>query len=178
MLGPRLVGLAFVAVAIAVYVLSNPDRYSFYDHFVWQAQAWLDGSISIPYPVDGPLKSNSYYQDVLDLGDQALTSRLGLPWQPGHALIPFPPLPAVLMLPFVAIWGLATNGAMVVAVLGGINVGLCWRMLTRVTDRPGAAFQGTIVYGFGTVAWYAAMLGTTWFQAHVLASTLLFLSIT
>lgn len=178
MLGPGVVGLAFIVVAIAVYVLSNPNRFSFYDHFVWQAQAWLDGSISIPYPVDGPLKSNSYYQDVLDLGDQALTSRLGLPWQPGHALIPFPPLPAVLMLPFVAIWGLATNGAMVVAVLGGINVGLCWRMLTRVTDRRGAAFQGTIVYGFGTVAWYAAMLGTTWFQAHVLASTLLFLSIT
>ena len=77
-----------------------------------------------------------------------------------------------------AIWGLATSGALVVAVLGGINVGLCWRMLTRVTDRRDAAFLGTITYGFGTVAWYAAMLGTTWFQAHVLASTLLFLSIT
>ena len=115
---------------------------------------------------------------MLDLGDRALTSRLGLTWQPGHALIPFPPLPAVLMLPFVAVWGLATNGAMVVAVLGGINVGLCWRMLTRVTDRRGAAFLGTVFYGFGTVAWYAAMLGTTWFQAHVLASTLLFLAIT
>ena len=57
MLGPRLVGLAFVVVAIVVYVLSNPHRYSFYDHFVWQAQAWLDGSISIRYPVDGRLRT-------------------------------------------------------------------------------------------------------------------------
>ena len=64
------------------------------------------------------------------------------------------------------------------AVLGGINVGLCFRMLTRVTPRRDAAFLGTIAYGFGTVAWYASMLGTTWFQAHVAASTLLFLAIT
>ena len=178
LIGPGWMGLAFALVAIIVYVLSNPHRYGFYDHFVWQAQAWLDGSASIRYPVSDGIRTNDYYQDVLDLGDAALTARFGLPFQPGHALLPFPPLPAVLLLPFVAVWGLATSGALVVAVLGGINVGLCWRMLTRVTDRRDAAFLGTVTYGFGTVAWYASMLGTTWFQAHVLASTLLFLSIT
>ncbi|MCY7419093.1 MAG: hypothetical protein LH650_11460, partial [Chloroflexi bacterium] len=73
MLGPGLVGLAFVVVAIAVYVLSNPNRYGFYDHFVWQAQAWLDGSAAIRYPVSEGIRANDYYQDVLDLGDQALT---------------------------------------------------------------------------------------------------------
>ena len=178
MVGPGWIGLAFALVAVGVYVFSNPHRYGFYDHFVWQAQAWLDGSASIRYPVSDGIRTNDYYQDVLDLGDLALTQRFGLPFQPGHALLPFPPLPAVLLLPFVAVWGLATSGALVVAVLGGINVGLCWRLLTRVTDRRDAAFLGTITYGFGTVAWYASMLGTTWFQAHVLASTLLFLSIT
>ena len=51
-------------------------------------------------------------------------------------------------------------------------------MLQRVTDRRDAAFLGTIFYGFGTVAWYAAQLGSTWFFAHVVASTFLFLGIT
>ena len=37
---------------------------------------------------------------------------------------------------------------------------------------------GTLFYAFGTVAWYAAMLGTTWFLAHVVASTFLFIAIT
>ena len=97
---------------------------------------------------------------MLDLGDRLLTQELGLPWEPGRALIPFPPLPAVILLPFVAVWGLATQGALVFAVLGGVNVGLCFRMLTRVTPRRDAAFLGTVVYGFGTVAWYASMLGT------------------
>jgi hypothetical protein len=177
-LGPGMVGLAFVVIAVIVYVWSNPHRWGFYDHFVWQAHAWLEGSVGIRFPVEEGIRTNGYYQDVLDLGDAALAGRVGLPYEPGRALIPFPPLPAVLLLPFVAIWGLATSGALVAAVLGGVNVGLCWRMLTRVTDRRDAAFLGTITYGFGTVAWYASMLGTTWFQAHVVASTLLFLSIT
>ena len=83
-----------------------------------------------------------------------------------------------MLLPFVAIWGLTTNAALVAAALGAINVGLCWRMVLRVTPRRDAAALTTIFYAFGTVAWYAAMLGSTWFLAHVVASTFLFLGIT
>jgi hypothetical protein len=84
----------------------------------------------------------------------------------------------VVLLPFVAIWGLGTNGALVAAVLGALNVVLCWAMLLGVTPRRSAALLGTFFYAFGTVAWYAAMLGTTWFLAHVVASTCLFIAIT
>ncbi len=178
LIGPGWIAVAFAVVATIVYIWSNPTRWGFYDHFVWQAQAWLEGHAAIAYPVADGVRTNDYYQDVLDLGDRLLTERLGLPFEPGRALIPFPPLPAIILLPFVAVWGIATQGALVFAVLGGINVGLCWRMLTRVTTRRDVAFLGTVTYGFGTVAWYASMLGTTWFQAHVAASTLLFLAIT
>ena len=51
-------------------------------------------------------------------------------------------------------------------------------MVLRVTPRRDAAALATIFYAFGTVAWYAAMLGSTWFLAHVVASTFLFLAIT
>jgi hypothetical protein len=178
LIGPGWIAVAFAIVATIVYIWSNPTRWGFYDHFVWQAQAWLEGHAGIAYPVADGIRTNDYYQDVLDLGDRLLTTRLGLPFEPGRALIPFPPLPAIILVPFVVVWGIATQGALVFAVLGGINVGLCWRMLTRVTERRDAAFLGTVAYGFGTVAWYASMLGTTWFQAHVAASTLLFLAIT
>ena len=164
---PVWVGVGFVALAFAVYLLSNPSRRDLYTHFVWQAQAWLDGSAAIPYPVEtGPFQ-NGYLQDVFPLVDR-----------PGYALIPFPPLPALVLLPFVALFGLATQASMVAVALGALNVGLCWRMLLRVTERRAAALLGTTFYGFGTVAWYAAMLGSTWFLAHVVASTFLFLGIT
>ena len=135
---------------------------------MWQAQAWLDGSAAIPYPSDaGPVRQRLLPGRAAARGPAR-----------GTALLPFPPLPALVLLPFVALFGLDTNGAMVAVGLGALNVGLCWRMLQRVTDRRDAAFLGTVFYGFGTVAWYAAMLGSTWFLAHVVASTFLFLGIT
>ena len=163
-LHPGVVGLGLFVLAAVVYFGSNPARHDFYDHFVWQADAFLHGRAEITYPVsDGPYR-NDYFQDVL-------------PVAPDRAQIPFPPLPAVILLPFVAIWGLATNGAAVAAAIGALNVALCWWMLLGVTDRRTAALLGTIFYAFGSVAWYAAMLGTTWFLAHVVGSTFLFVAI-
>lgn len=163
---PWLVAILLAIVAFIVYYGSVTTRWDFYDHFTWQAQAFLDGSPFIRWPVsDGPF-TNDYFQDVMPIDGR-----------PGEGLLPFPPLPAIILMPFVAIWGLATSASTVAALLGAINVALCWRMLLRVTDRRDAAFLGTIFYGFGTVAWYAAMLGSTWFYAHVVASTFLFIGI-
>lgn len=161
---PLWVAVGLFVLALAVYLLSNPVRHDFYDHFVWQAHAFLEGRAEIDYPVsEGPYR-NDYFQDVL-------------PVAPGLAQIPFPPLPAIVLMPFVAVWGLGTNGAAVAAVLGAVNAVLCWIMLLGVTPRRSAAFMGTLFYAFGTVAWYAAMLGTTWFLAHVVGSTFLFIAI-
>ncbi len=161
---PGWVAVGLFALAALVYFSSNPGRTDFYDHFVWQADAFLHGRAEIAYPVrDGPYR-NDYFQDVL-------------PTAPDRAQVPFPPLPAIILLPFVAVWGLGTNAAAVAAALGALNVALCWWMLLAVTPRRAAALLGTLFYGFGTVAWYAAMLGTTWFLAHVVASTFLFIAI-
>ena len=160
---PAVIGAGFVLLALVVYVLSNPARQNYYNHFVWQAQSFLHLDAAIPWKVPGAPS----FQDVMPLAGR-----------PGFGLIPFPPLPAVLLMPLVAIWGTATNAALFAAVLGALNVGLCWRMLIRITKRRDAAALGTVFYGFGTVAWYAAMLGSTWFLAHVVASTFLFLAIT
>lgn len=161
---PVWVAVLLFVVALVVYVGSNPARADRYDHFVWQADAFLHGRSEIAYPVSEGPHRNDHFQDVLPLPD-------------GLGQIPFPPLPALVLLPFVAVFGLGTNGAAVAAVLGAVNVALCWAMLLCVTPRRGAALLGTLFYGFGTVAWYAAMLGTTWFLAHVVASTFLFLAI-
>jgi hypothetical protein len=134
---------------------------------VWQAHAFLDGRAEIAWPIhEGPHR-NAHLHDVMPA-----------PGRPGYGLVPFPPLPAIVLVPFVWVFGLDTNGAMVAAGLGALNVGLCWRMLLRVTRRRTAAALATAFYGFGTVAWYAAMLGTTWFLAHVVASTFAFLAVT
>lgn len=40
---PVWIGLALLIGAALVYVLSNGERRNFYNHFVWQADAFLNG---------------------------------------------------------------------------------------------------------------------------------------
>ncbi len=154
------VGCALVAIALVVYNLSHPFR--FYDHFEWQALAFLEGNAAIRYPVgpSGTSLGNSFFQDVLPV---ATTDGVG------RGLVPFPPLPAVVLMPFVALWGLATDGQVIFAILGGIDVGIAWWMLGRLPIRTWVRVAATMFLGLGTVFWYAAQIGTTWYQAHVLA---------
>ena len=162
------VGASLVAIALVVYTLSHPDR--FYNHFEWQAAAFLEGEAAIRYPVEGTASSpgNAFFQDVLPVPPVDGVER---------ALVPFPPLPAVVLMPFVALWGLNADGQLVFAILGAIDVGLAWWMLGRLPIRPWVRLATTIFFGFGTVFWYAAQLGTTWYQAHVLAVGLAILAI-
>ena len=156
-------GLIFLAI-LAIYIVSNVDRANFYNHFVWQASAWLEGQAGIRFPVTATSTSpgNNYFQDVLPILDPNGSV-------PGRALIPFPPLPAVLLLPFVAVFGLTTNAQLIATFIGAIDVALAFWMLGRLPlDRP-VRVATTIFLGLGTVLWYAAELGSTWFLAHVVA---------
>jgi hypothetical protein len=164
------IGLFFVALALIVYLVSDPTRIGWYNHFVWQADAYLHGRFVISYPVSSGPYQNGYLNDVMPLP--------AVPGQPSYGLLPFPPLPAVLLLPFVAVFGLATDAQLFGVVLGAINIGLTWRMLSRVTTNRAAVFMTTLFFAFGTAHYYSAMLSTTWFLAHVVATTFLLLGIT
>ncbi len=164
-----LVGAGLVAVALGAYWLPGSDR--FYNHFVWQAQAFLHGTAVIDWPVEGNFPfGNAWMQDIYPLSE--LTGRPA-----DGALLPFPPLPAILLMPFVAIWGLATDIRAVSVLLGAINVGLAWWALGRLAVSRRVRFATTVFFAFGTVFWYAAQLGTTWFFAHVCAVTFLLLAL-
>jgi hypothetical protein len=164
------IGLGLVALALAAYWLPGTDR--FYNHFVWQAAAFLDGRAAIDWPVARSAAGvgNAYFQDVYPiLGPNGEATGLGL--------LPFPPLPAVILMPFVAIWGLATDHRAVSVVLGAIDVGIAWWALGHLAISGRIRVAATLFFAFGTVFWYAAQLGTTWFFAHVVAVTFALLAI-
>jgi hypothetical protein len=155
------VGCALVGIALVVYTLTHPDR--FYNHFEWQALAFLEGKAAIRYPVEATPAfpfANGYFQDVLPV-----TTSDGV----ARGLVPFPPLPAIVLMPFVALWGLAANGQLVFSILGALDVGIAWWVLGKLPIRTWVRVATTVFLGFGTVLWYAAQIGTTWYQAHVLA---------
>ncbi len=161
-------GLVLVVVAFGIYSATRVDR--FYDHFVWQAAAFLEGQAAIRYPVESTTDhlGNWFFQDVLPV-----TSTDGV----ARGLIPFPPLPAVVLVPFVAMFGLATDDQAVFTALGALDVAICWWMLGRLRVRPTVRLGTTVFFAFGTVFWYTAQLTTTWYQAHVVAVGLALLAV-
>ena len=167
---PTWIALALVGAAFIAYTIWNPLR--FYNHFVWQAEAFRDGRAEIDYPVPATADSvgNAFFQDVLPVP--------GPDGRPiGRGLIPFPPLPAVLLVPFVALWGLATDQQLIASVLGAIDVGLAWWVLGRLRVSGTIRLATTSFFGLGTVFWYTAQLGTTWHFAHVVALAPLLLAV-
>ncbi len=159
-----LIGLGFVLAALGLYWVSNPEHYNFYNHFVWQADAYLHGRAWFPYPVlaGGDLPENWYLQDVYPL---VLPD--GTP--DGRVLLPFPPLPAILLLPFVAAWGLATDQEAIAIGLGALGVGLAWWMLGGLRLRTSVRALTVGIFATGTVWWWAAVVGSTWYLAHLVA---------
>lgn len=153
-------GVALGIAAFAVYRLTFVERY--YDHFVWQASAFLEGQAGIRYPVlnDADRFGNSFFQDVLPIGRSGGTER---------ALIPFPPLPAVLLLPFVAAFGLRADDQLIFTAIAAVDVALCWWMIGRLGVSTTVRAAVTVFFAFGTVFWYTAQNTTTWYQAHIVA---------
>jgi hypothetical protein len=161
-------GVGLAIAAFAVYSVTRIDRY--YDHFVWQAAAFLEGQAAIRYPVgSGTLGvGNWFFQDVLPVAPAGGAER---------GLIPFPPLPALLLVPFVAVFGLATDDQAVFTALAALDVAICWWMVGRLGVGPIARVATTVFFGFGTVFWYSAQNTTTWYQAHIVAVGLTMLAV-
>lgn len=154
-------GTLLVLVCLAAYYFIAPNRGNPYLHFVLQAQSWLEGRTAIPSPG---------YQDVMPVYDAA-----GNPT--GYGIIPFPPLPAWVLLPFVSIWHLATDEHLLAMVFAAIDVGIAYWMLGFLPVRHSIRVLTTLFLGLGTVLWYAAAIGSTWFWAHIVAVGCLLLSV-
>jgi 4-amino-4-deoxy-L-arabinose transferase-like glycosyltransferase len=94
-----------------------------------------------------------------------------------RGLIPFPPLPALLLVPFVAIFGLSTDDQLIFTALAALDVAICWWMIGRLEVGPQARVATTVFFAFGTVFWYSAQNTTTWYQAHIVAVGLTMLAV-
>jgi hypothetical protein len=61
--------------------------------------------------------------------------------------------------------------------IAGLNAALCWLLLLDVGVGPRRAALGTLVFAFGTVNWYSAIIGTTWFLSHLCVELFLLIAL-
>ena len=92
----------------------------------------------------------------------------------GHWYVAEPPFPAVLMSPFIAVWGVqAFNTTTFSLVLAGITAVTVYLILHRMIQsgwiglsRSGAIWL-TALFSFGTMYWWLSILSKIWFFSQV-----------
>lgn len=150
------VPIAVFVVALAILAAFSNRRLlhqSKAPHFVYQAMAWLDGSLEIP--VDPPNQ-----EDWVKLGERIYQS--------------FPAFPALVMLPFVALWGYQYNDTSFSVIVAALGLALFYVLLRRLS-KDGESRRTvlenllfTFLLGFGTLFFYCAIRGEVWFTAEVM----------
>lgn len=140
--------LVIVAATTALYLLaSSVDRQEL-DYFVRLADAFIHGRI---YLTEAP----SWLNELIP--------------RDGVWYVAYPPMPALLLVPFVAIFGPGFHQQVASCLFGGIAVGLTWLVLGRFALTGRVRLGLTVVFGFGTVLWYVAEVGSVWYISHVVA---------
>jgi len=135
-------GVAIFAGAFLVYLMLAPTGLPIHHH-VYLAEAMLHGSFDV-----GAAGMPSTYQDTLPID--------------GSVYLPFPPGPAILLLPFVAIWGTDFSQTQFCAFLGAVNVLLFWQLLVALKVSGRAQALAVLFFAFGTVHFYCASNGGVW----------------
>jgi hypothetical protein len=172
-------------------------RHSAYNHFVWLADCWLHGRLSLagqpPNENDWALVEVLKLRDGREVRGSFSTGNIDKFYPlrgPSETITPdeiesrsniryvsFPPLPAVFMLPFVAIWGLQFNDVLFSVVWAAFNPVLLFLLLRDLARRghskrtPVDDLWLTAMFGVGSVYFYTACVGQVWYTAHVLGVT-------
>ena len=140
--------LMLFLLSFLVLFLLNDHRFVYYNNYSYLADALLHGHLY----VDGM----PAYLESVEFG--------------GHVYMHFAPGPAILCLPFVAIFGIqGFNIAWLSLLLGAANTSLAYRVLRQMgigRDRRERLWCGLLLT-FGTVHCFLAALGHGWFLGHV-----------
>lgn len=162
--------LCFFLLALATYAVTCRGA-SGYDQYALLARALLHGSVSLP---ERP--------PALEMAE----------WQ-GRAYFTNPPTPALLLAPIIWVaehepfrsWLVKWNGGFELPlaflqtclslVAGAANVALARLALGRVPVARRAANWGAVLFGFGSIHWYTATIGSVWYIAEIIHCTAMWL---
>lgn len=144
--GPIVTAGLFFVSGMVIYCLSQPSTVNPFNYFEYLAAAFLDGRL---YVTDTPF----YFEELVNLG--------------GRSYVIYPPLPALLLIPFVMLRGISSNQLLLSFILGGFNISLVYLTLRKLTENEELRIWMTVLFGFGTIHWYTASIGSVWYLAQV-----------
>jgi hypothetical protein len=155
----------YATCAITFAIVAGPLRlreHTQFNHYAHLANAWLNGRQDLPNGPPPYAAGNDFAQHG------------------GKTFISFPPFPALLMLPFVALAGSPENfrDGQFVVWLAGVAPAALFLLLEKLR-RTGRSVRTelenavlALLFAFGSVYFFTAVEGTVWFAALVVGAAL------
>lgn len=150
-----LIAAVIGAVTFVIYYLTTEGRPTQFNNFVLLGDTILRGQLHL--------------EENLSWIEQAL-------YQGRYYIVP-PPMPAILMLPVIAVSGLDTNQTIISYFFGALNVSLAFWTARCVTKSVKVQIWSAVMFGFGTIHWWVAANGGVWMFSHTISVTFLFIGI-
>jgi hypothetical protein len=154
--------LLVFALCAAVYVATLGKRaagVSDNAHFLFLAESLLQGQLSLV--ADKPPGDNDWAR------------------YEGRWYVSFPPFPAVVAMPLVALFGTAAWDRLFWALFAGLAPALLLLLLRSLREQglsdrePRDDLALCVLFAFGSVYYYTSVQGTVWFAAHLVACALI-----
>ncbi len=158
----------FCALVFLVYWYAGPQGTP-YLNLVNQANAFLHGRLDI---VPEHAKNVNLIEKACNAFEADGSCR------PGEKLyITHPPMPAIILLPVVALFGLDINATLVSVVIAALTVPIVFAVTRKFSDQLSTQAWFTALFFFGTIYWYTASNGGVWFFSHTVAILFLFAAV-
>ncbi len=143
------------SIVLFVYFLFSPGETT-YDYFTRLSSSLLNGKLYIT-------QNPSWLNELVPIGDKYY--------------IVYPPMPAILLMPYVLIFGENASQTIFSVLLGAINSALVYILIRRLKFSLKTSLLITLFFAFGTNHWYLSSVGSAWFIAHITALLFLLLAL-
>ncbi len=97
--------------------------------------------------------------------------------QKGKFYVIYPPMPGVLLMPAVFIFGLNFNQSLFSIFIASINSVLAFHVFKNMKLDTKKSLWLTFLYGLGSMQWYHSIIGSAWYYAAISALFFLWLSL-
>jgi len=117
-------------------------------HYIYLAYSFLHGKTNLIATPDGKFDLISFEGKSYVIGGVA---------------------PALLALPFVAVFGITFSDVLFGVFIGALNVAMMYSLLTRLVEKTSTRIWLTVFFASGTSHWALASVGSVWLNAQLTA---------
>lgn len=143
-------------ITFLVYLVSSRGEGAHWNYFVVLVDGFLHGKLYV-------LEHPSWLNELI--------------FYHGRYYVVFPPMPALLLMPIIAIVGTTFYQPLLSISLAAVSVGLAYKVIYKIFQRKDLALWISTLYAFGTIQWYHAEVGSAWYAAHIVGIFFLWLMI-